>query len=135
MVREPLHQIQAEWIRPNRFVRAEVVVAPVALHIPYVQEKLRKDFKVAAQNAWVKGSGAYTGEIRCVRIIPPSKAANNAFQHLQSSHVMSVAVGNSHWRRKRRKMALVLRDSIDNLCMQRGYSEGFWSGVGHSGAF
>ncbi|CAK0782407.1 hypothetical protein CVIRNUC_005672 [Coccomyxa viridis] len=41
----------------------EVVVAPVALHIPYVQEKLRKDFKVAAQNAWVKGSGAYTGEI------------------------------------------------------------------------
>ena len=43
----------------------EVVVAPVALHIPYVQDKLRKDFKVAAQNAWVKGSGAYTGEIRC----------------------------------------------------------------------
>ena len=41
------------------------MVAPVALHIPYVQEKLRKDFKVAAQNAWVKGSGAYTGEIRC----------------------------------------------------------------------
>lgn len=38
----------------------------MALHIPYVQEKLRKDFKVAAQNAWVKGSGAYTGEIRCV---------------------------------------------------------------------
>jgi len=36
----------------------------VALHIPYVQEKLRKDFKIAAQNAWVKGSGAYTGEIR-----------------------------------------------------------------------
>lgn len=39
-------------------------MAPVALHIPYVQEKLRKDFKIAAQNAWVKGSGAYTGEIR-----------------------------------------------------------------------
>ncbi len=36
----------------------------MALHIPYVQEKLRKDFKIAAQNAWVKGSGAYTGEIR-----------------------------------------------------------------------
>ena len=47
------------------FVIPEVVVAPVALHIPYVQDKLRKDFKVAAQNAWVKGSGAYTGEIRC----------------------------------------------------------------------
>ncbi len=43
------------------------MVAPVALHIRYVQEHLRKDFKVAAQNAWVKGSGAYTGEIRCAQ--------------------------------------------------------------------
>ena len=59
-------------------MRAEVVVAPVALHIPYVQEKLRKDFKVAAQNAWVKGSGAYTGEIRCVKSIMACKAAKNA---------------------------------------------------------
>ncbi len=45
-------------------------MAPVALHIPYVHEKLRKDFKVAAQNAWVKGSGAYTGEIRCELSLP-----------------------------------------------------------------
>ena len=42
-------------------------MAPVALHIPYVQDHLRKDFKVAAQNAWVKGNGAYTGEIRCAQ--------------------------------------------------------------------
>lgn len=45
-------------------------MAPVALHIPYVQDHLRKDFKVAAQNAWVKGNGAYTGEIRCAQ--PPA---------------------------------------------------------------
>ena len=49
---------------------SEVVVAPVALHIPYVQDHLRKDFKVAAQNAWVKGNGAYTGESRCAQ--PPA---------------------------------------------------------------
>ena len=49
---------------------SEVVVASVALHIPYVQDHLRKDFKVAAQNAWVKGNGAYTGEIRCAQ--PPA---------------------------------------------------------------
>ena len=44
----------------------EVVVAPTAVHIPYVQSKLRKEIAVAAQNAWVKGSGAYTGELRHV---------------------------------------------------------------------
>lgn len=43
---------------------AEVVVAPTAVHIPLVQSSLRKDFAIAAQNAWVKGSGAYTGELR-----------------------------------------------------------------------
>ncbi|CAL8471024.1 g10566 [Coccomyxa elongata] len=41
----------------------EVVVAPTAVHIPLVQSSLRKDFAIAAQNAWVKGSGAYTGEL------------------------------------------------------------------------
>ena len=43
---------------------AEVVIAPVAVHIPYVQSNVNKSIKVAAQNCWVKGSGAYTGEIR-----------------------------------------------------------------------
>ncbi|KAK9901390.1 hypothetical protein WJX75_009893 [Coccomyxa subellipsoidea] len=41
----------------------EVVVSPTAVHIPLVQSSLRKDFAIAAQNAWVKGSGAYTGEL------------------------------------------------------------------------
>ena len=79
-----LYEVQAECFRSNSYVRAEVVVAPVALHIPYVQEKLRKDFKVAAQNAWVKGSGAYTGEIRCVGSVPALKAANKAFNTCMS---------------------------------------------------
>ena len=39
-------------------------MAPTAVHIPLVQPKLRKDFAIAAQNCWVKGSGAYTGELR-----------------------------------------------------------------------
>ena len=116
-------------------MHAEVVVAPVALHIPYVQEKLRKDFKVAAQNAWVKGSGAYTGEIRCVGAIPGIQSCQQCLQPLCLSHVMSHAVGKPHWQQERQGMAPILRDSADSLHLQRGYSEGFWSGVGHSGAF
>lgn len=41
----------------------EVVVAPASIHIPLVQSKVRKEFSVAAQNSWVRGSGAYTGEL------------------------------------------------------------------------
>ncbi|KAL3147535.1 hypothetical protein ABBQ38_014589 [Trebouxia sp. C0009 RCD-2024] len=41
----------------------EVVVAPAFVHIPLVQSKLRKEIAVSAQNCWVKGNGAYTGEI------------------------------------------------------------------------
>lgn len=39
-------------------------MSPTAVHIPLVKAKLRKDFAIAAQNCWVKGSGAYTGELR-----------------------------------------------------------------------
>ncbi|KAG2195279.1 hypothetical protein INT47_005054 [Mucor saturninus] len=41
----------------------EVVVAPTALHIDRVHAGLKKEIKVAAQNAYLKASGAYTGEI------------------------------------------------------------------------
>ncbi|RDX54354.1 triose phosphate isomerase [Polyporus arcularius HHB13444] len=41
----------------------EVVIAPPALYLIPVKELLRGDFKVAAQNCYVKTSGAYTGEI------------------------------------------------------------------------
>ena len=45
---------------------AEVVIAPPALYVIPVAEQVRKEIKVAAQNCYVKTSGAYTGEIRCV---------------------------------------------------------------------
>ncbi|KAK9829583.1 hypothetical protein WJX72_006614 [[Myrmecia] bisecta] len=41
----------------------EVVVAPTYVHIPLVQQKLRFEIAVSAQNCWVKGNGAYTGEV------------------------------------------------------------------------
>lgn len=41
----------------------EVVVAPTLLHLAAVAAALRPDFAVAAQNCWVKGPGAWTGEV------------------------------------------------------------------------
>lgn len=45
-------------------VHAEVVVAPAFVHIPLVQSNLRREIAVSAQNCWIKGNGAYTGEVR-----------------------------------------------------------------------
>lgn len=42
----------------------EVVVAPPALYVDRVRQQLKKEYGVAAQNSYVKPSGAYTGEIR-----------------------------------------------------------------------
>jgi len=42
---------------------AEVVVAPIAIHIPMVQNTLKKEIQVAAQNCNFTGMGAYTGEL------------------------------------------------------------------------
>lgn len=42
-----------------------MVVAPPFLYLPYLKDKLRSDFAVSAQDVWVKGDGAFTGEIRC----------------------------------------------------------------------
>lgn len=44
----------------------EVVVSPPYVFLPFVKSLLRSDFHVAAQNAWVRKGGAYTGEIRYV---------------------------------------------------------------------
>ena len=41
----------------------EVVVAPPALYLLLAQQTLRPEVKVAAQNIYDKGNGAYTGEI------------------------------------------------------------------------
>ena len=43
--------------------RVEVVVAPLALHIPLVQASLKKEIAIATQNVNLKGSGAFTGEL------------------------------------------------------------------------
>jgi len=40
----------------------EVVVCPSQLYVQGVQEKLRKDVAVGAQDCWVQGNGAFTGE-------------------------------------------------------------------------
>jgi triosephosphate isomerase len=41
----------------------EVVVAPPALYLAWVQDHVQKHIQVAAQNCWVKGNGAFTGEL------------------------------------------------------------------------
>lgn len=41
----------------------EVVVAPPALYIDRVNQAVKKEIKVAAQNTYTKASGAYTGEL------------------------------------------------------------------------
>mmetsp|Transcript_20197 Transcript_20197/g.52099 ORF Transcript_20197/g.52099 Transcript_20197/m.52099 type:complete len:604 (+) Transcript_20197:3-1814(+) len=41
----------------------EVVVAPVLLHLPQVQSKLKRSIGVAAQNCSFAGMGAYTGDV------------------------------------------------------------------------
>jgi len=41
----------------------DVIVAPVAIHIPFVMEKITSQIAVATQNINHKGQGAYTGEI------------------------------------------------------------------------
>ena len=44
------------------------MIAPPALYIIPLKELLRGDFKIAAQNCYIKTSGAFTGEIRCVQL-------------------------------------------------------------------
>ena len=45
------------------YAKVEVVVAPMSIHIPFVQSILRPDIKISAQNTSITGPGAYTGEI------------------------------------------------------------------------
>ena len=42
---------------------AEVVIAPPSLYLLPLQQILRKEIKIAAQNSYLKTSGAFTGEI------------------------------------------------------------------------
>ncbi|KZV71064.1 triose phosphate isomerase [Peniophora sp. CONT] len=47
----------------------EVVIAPPSIYLIPVLESLRKDIKVAAQNVYVKPSGAFTGEISSQQLV------------------------------------------------------------------
>ena len=44
----------------------EVVVAPPSIYLIPVAELVRKEIQVAAQNCYIKLTGAFTGEIRSV---------------------------------------------------------------------
>eukprot|EP00798_Chlamydomonas_sp_ICE-L_P001705 gene1705-33110_t len=48
--------------------KVDVVVAPTYIHLDMVSKSLDPKFAVSAQNAWIEGPGAYTGEI-CVEQI------------------------------------------------------------------
>lgn len=41
----------------------EIIVAPTFIHLQMVKDTLKAPYQVSAQNAWVKGTGAFTGEI------------------------------------------------------------------------
>ncbi|EGN94582.1 hypothetical protein SERLA73DRAFT_188556 [Serpula lacrymans var. lacrymans S7.3] len=47
----------------------EVVIAPPSLYLIPLKEIVRKDIQVAAQNCYVKNSGAFTGEISPVQLV------------------------------------------------------------------
>lgn len=46
----------------NLTVDTEVVVCPSQVHLQKVKDTIRKDIAVGAQDCWVKGNGAFTGE-------------------------------------------------------------------------
>ncbi|CAN1329285.1 Triosephosphate isomerase, cytosolic, partial [Linum perenne] len=48
---------------------AEVVVSPPYVFLPVVKSELRPDFKVAAQNCWVRKGGAFTGEVSAEMLV------------------------------------------------------------------
>ncbi|CAN1231116.1 Triosephosphate isomerase, cytosolic [Linum grandiflorum] len=48
---------------------AEVVVSPPYVFLPVVKGLLRPDFKVAAQNCWVRKGGAFTGEVSAEMLV------------------------------------------------------------------
>ncbi|CAN0910827.1 Triosephosphate isomerase, cytosolic [Linum grandiflorum] len=47
----------------------EVVVSPPYVFLPVVKGLLRPDFKVAAQNCWVRKGGAFTGEVSAEMLV------------------------------------------------------------------
>ncbi len=56
-------QLVADLNKGSFGPEVEVVVAPTFVHLGYVQANIKPDYAVAAQNCWVKKSGAFTGEV------------------------------------------------------------------------
>lgn len=57
----------------------EIVIAPPSIYLIALQQVLRKDVKVSAQNCYCKLAGAFTGEIRYVYFL---EVYNTAATHL-----------------------------------------------------
>ena len=55
---------QAYRTSADKYICIEIVVSPPAIYVDRVRQTLKKEIGVAAQNSYVKASGAYTGEIR-----------------------------------------------------------------------
>lgn len=67
----------------------EVVISPPAIYVDRVRQALKKEIGVAAQNSYVKASGAYTGEIR--QVIDREMAGKN--RHTRSVMEISQCKG------------------------------------------
>lgn len=65
-----VHLSLSDLLKWKASLFAEVVIAPTFVHIPSVKAAISNSISVAAQNCWVKGSGAYTGEIRSFLHLP-----------------------------------------------------------------
>lgn len=48
--------------------KVDVVVAPIALHVPWVHDNVQKNVQVSVQNTSATGTGAYTGEISVAHV-------------------------------------------------------------------
>ena len=54
----------------TRRITVEVIISPPAIYLlPLADAVKGSNIKVAAQNSYLKESGAYTGEIRCVLLV------------------------------------------------------------------
>jgi triosephosphate isomerase len=60
--------VDAPWADFGDFAFTEVIVSPPSLYLIPLKEIIRKEIQVAAQNCYFKDSGAFTGEIRLVRV-------------------------------------------------------------------
>ncbi|KAG0166554.1 triosephosphate isomerase [Apophysomyces sp. BC1015] len=70
----------------------EVVVSPPAIYVDRVRQALKKEIGVAAQNSYVKPSGAYTGEIRTSTLTGSSSVTLSVFVGEKTAHALKAGV-------------------------------------------